>query len=52
LSETKTRFKKDNYLRQNQAQKYHDRDLVMRLEAINNILQIVDERLKKLEENN
>ena len=30
--------------------RYYDQQLVTHLEAINNILQIVDERLKKLEE--
>jgi hypothetical protein len=30
--------------------KYYDQELVTHLEAIYNILQIVDERLKKLEE--
>ena len=32
--------------------RYYNQELVSHLEAIYNILQIVDERLKKLEENN
>lgn len=34
----------------NQRERYYDQQLVTHLEAVYNILQIVDERLKKLEE--
>ena len=39
-----------NYCKSVPLARYYDEELVTRLEAIYNILQIVDQRLKKLEE--
>ncbi len=50
LTEKKTAIDKDKYSKSVPLARYYDRQLVTHLEAVYNILQIVDERLKKLEE--
>lgn len=50
LTEKKTSIDKNRYSKSIPLARYYDQELVRRLEAIYNILQIVDERLKKLEE--
>ena len=50
LTEKKTAIDKDKYSKSVPLARYYDQQLVTHLEAIYNILQIVDERLKKLEE--
>ena len=49
LSEKKTNIKRGGYSKSIPLARWYDEQLVTRLEAIYNILQIVDERLKKLE---
>jgi hypothetical protein len=50
LTEKKTAINNNRYSKSVPLAKYYDQELVTHLEAICNILQIVDERLKKLEE--
>jgi len=50
LTEKKTNIKMNRYSKSIPLARYYDEQLVARLEAIYNILQIVDERLKKIEE--
>jgi len=49
LTEKKTAIVNNRYSKSVPLAKYYDQELVTHLEAIYNILQIVDERLKKLE---
>ena len=50
LTEKKTSINNNRYSKSVPLARYYDQELVTHLEAIYNILQIVDERLKKLEE--
>jgi hypothetical protein len=50
LTEKKIAINNNRYSRSVPLARYYDQELVKHLEAIYNILQIVDERLKKLEE--
>ncbi len=50
LTEKKTAINNNRYSISVPLARYYDQELVTHLEAIYNILQIVDERLKKLEE--
>jgi hypothetical protein len=50
LTEKKTAINNNRYSKSVPLARYYDQELVTHLEAIYNILQIVDERLKKLEE--
>ena len=50
LTEKKTKINNNRYSKSVPLARYYDQELVTHLEAIYNILQIVDERLKKLEE--
>ena len=50
LTETKTAINNNRYSKSVPLARYYDQELVTHLEAIYNILQIVDKRLKKLEE--
>ena len=50
LAEKKTAINNNRYCKSVPLARYYDQELVTQLEAIYNILQIVDERLKKLEE--
>ena len=50
LTEKKTAVNNNRYSKSVPLARYYDQQLVTHLEAIYNILQIVDERLKKLEE--
>jgi len=50
LTEKKTAINNNRYSKSVPLARYYDQELVRHLEAIYNILQIVDERLKKLEE--
>jgi len=50
LTEKKTAIKNNRYSKSVPLARYYDQELVTHLEAVYNILQIVDERLKKLEE--
>ena len=50
LTEKKTNIKMNGYSKSIPLARYYDEQLVRHLEAIYNILQIVDERLKKIEE--
>jgi len=50
LYEKKKKININMYSKSVPLARYYDQQLVTRLEAIYNILQIVDERLKKLEE--
>ena len=50
LTEKKTAINNNRYSKSVPLARYYDQELVTHLEAIHNILQIVDERLKKLEE--
>ena len=50
LTEKKTAINNNRYSKSVKLAKYYDQELVTHLEAIYNIIQIVDERLKKLEE--
>jgi hypothetical protein len=50
LTEKKTVINNNRYSKSVPLAKYYDEELVTHLEAIYNILQIVDERLKKLED--
>jgi hypothetical protein len=50
LTEKKTAINNNRYSKSVPLARYYDQQLVTHLEAIYNILQIVDERLKKLEE--
>lgn len=50
LTVKKTVINNNKYSKLVPSAKYHDLEVVSYLEAIYNILQIVDERLKKLEE--
>ena len=49
LTEKKTDIINNRYSKSVPLARYYDQELVTHLEAIYNILQIVDERLKKLE---
>jgi hypothetical protein len=51
LNEKKTNIANDRYSKSLPLARYYDQQLVTHLDAIYNILQIVDERLKKLEKN-
>lgn len=51
LTEKKIAINNNRYSKSVPLARYYDQELVTHLEAIYNILQIVDERLKKLEEN-
>ena len=50
LTEKKNAIKNNRYSKSVPLARYYDQELVTHLEAVYNILQIVDERLKKLEE--
>ena len=50
LTEKKTAINNNRYSKSVPLARYYDQQLVTHLEAIHNILQNVDERLKKLEE--
>ena len=50
LTEKKTSINNNRYSKSVPLARYYDQELVTHLEAIYNILQIVDERLKKLED--
>jgi len=50
LSKKKTAINNNRYCKSVPLARYYDQELVTHLEAIYNIIQIVDERLKKLEE--
>jgi hypothetical protein len=50
LTEKKNKINNNRYSKSVPLAKYYDEELVTHLEAIYNILQIVDERLKKLED--
>jgi hypothetical protein len=50
LTEKKTAIINNRYSKSVPLARYYDQELVTHLEAVYNILQIVDERLKKLEE--
>ena len=50
LTEKKTAINNNRYSKSVPLSRYYDQELVTHLEAIYNILQIVDKRLKKLEE--
>ena len=50
LTEKKTAINNNRYSKSVPLARYYDQELVTHLEAIYNILQIVDKRLKKLEE--
>ncbi len=50
LTEKKNKIKMNTYSKSVPLARYFDQQLVTRLEAIYNILQTFDERLKKLEE--
>jgi hypothetical protein len=50
LTEKKTAINNNRYSKSVPLARYYDQELVTHLEAIYNILQIVDERLKKLED--
>jgi len=50
LIEKKTAINNNRYSKSVPLARYYDQELVTHLEAIYNILQIVDERLKKLED--
>ena len=50
LTEKKTAINNNRYSKSVPLARYYDQELVTHLEAVYNILQIVDERLKKLEE--
>ena len=49
LNEKKTKIANDRYSKSVPLARYYDQQLVTHLEAIYNILHVVDERLKKLE---
>ena len=49
LTEKKTAINNNKYSKSVPLARYYDQQLVTHLEAIYNILQIIDERLKKLE---
>lgn len=51
LTEKKTSINNNRYSKSIPLARYYDEQLVIQLEAIYNILQNVDERLKKLETN-
>lgn len=50
LTEKKTAINNNRYSKSVPLARYYDQELVTHLESIYNILQIVDKRLKKLEE--
>jgi hypothetical protein len=50
LTEKKSAIHNNRYSKSVPLAKYYDQELVTHLESIYNILQIVDERLKKLED--
>jgi hypothetical protein len=50
LTEKKTAINNNRYSKSVPLARYYDQELVTHLESIYNILQIVDERLQKLEE--
>ena len=50
LTEKKTAINNNRYSKSVPLARYYDQELVTHLEAIYNILQILDKRLKKLEE--
>ncbi len=50
ITEKKAAINNNRYSKYFPLARYYDQELVTHLEAIYNILQIVDERLKKLEE--
>jgi hypothetical protein len=50
LNEKKTALNNNRYSKSVPLARYYDQELLTNLEAIYNILRIVDERLKKLEE--
>ncbi len=52
LNEKKTRITNNKYSKSVPLARYYDQELVTRLEAIYNILQVFNERLDKLENNN
>ena len=49
LTEKKTAITNNRYSKSVPLARYYDQELVTHLEAVYNILQIIDERLKKLE---
>ena len=49
LTEKKTAIQRNRYSKSVPLAKYYDQELVNHLEAIHNILQNLDERLKKIE---
>jgi len=52
LNEKKTAINNNRYCKSVPLARYYDQELVTHLEAIYNILHIVDERLKKIEQLN
>jgi len=52
ITNKKTALKNNKYSKSVPLPSYNDKLLVTHLEAVYNILQNIDERLKKLEENN
>ena len=50
LTKKKTAINNNRYSKSVPLAKYYDQELVTHLEAVYNILHIIDERLKKLEE--
>ena len=51
VKEKKTNITNNRYSKSVPLARYYDQQLVTQLEAIYNILQIIDERLTKLEQN-
>lgn len=52
LNEKKTKITNNRYSKSVPLARYYDQELVTHLEAIYNILQVLNERLDKLENNN
>ena len=50
LTEKNTSIKNNNYSRSVPLARFYDQQLVTHLEAVYNVLKIIDERLKRLEE--
>ena len=51
LTEKKTKITNNRYSKSVPLARYYDQELVNHLEAVYNILHIIDERLKKIEQN-
>ena len=50
LTEKNTSIKNNNYSRSVPLARFYDQQLVTHLEAVYNVLKVIDERLKRLEE--